>query len=480
MTLDLTIGDTFNSVPPILKLRKKTGMKFTLSNRLLIVVIAVALLLSALNTYAIFYNTSLLQEQLEAIERDYKEDDAIFNYVIFRDEDVYKAKNQTSGLLDFVSPIASFVISQAVAKGNLVYIKSGVFNLTSDVKISDKVNTRIVSDGATIVGNGHAIVIKGRNYTYSQYNLISGLKIINGSIRIENSFSTTISDIIFENCTTAVELANAETWTEGTKLNKIHFINCVESISFRTPTVNATGSYASTEVTSCFFNQIDNSVGIKVEKDAELSDSQLHNCRMWLAESTNTNQTGLFVDGSMFQTLISSFVFESFAETPEEIYAIVIGENANPAPIIEGGVSFLGNWTARVYNPSDKWISGFGSVFRRSEAIPVGLSNQYGETVNIHARPQTISSFKPRIQVQGSMAEGETVTVRIRLEFVDNVISQSVEKTFSNATTVWLSDDELLKLYPSQNLIWGVMVDAKSSGTVTSASATIDIYGILT
>jgi hypothetical protein len=92
-------------------------------------------------------------------------------------------------------------------------------------------------------------------------------------------------------------------------------------------------------------------------------------------------------------------------------------------------------------------------------------------------QPLTITSFKPRIQVQGSFANGETVTVRFRLEFVDNVISGSVEKSFSNSTTLWLSDDDILKLLPSQSVIWSILVDAKASSASTDAVVQISIYG---
>ena len=91
------------------------------------------------------------------------------------------------------------MISQALAKGNLVYIKYGNYTLTADVEVVNKRNARIVSDGATIIGNGNRIVIRGDNYTQSQFNLISGLKIVNATVRIENSFGTTVSDMIFEN-----------------------------------------------------------------------------------------------------------------------------------------------------------------------------------------------------------------------------------------------------------------------------------------
>ena len=138
----------------------------------------------------------------------------------------------------------------------------------------------------------------------------------------------------------------------------------------------------------------------------------------------------------------------------------------------------MGNWSARIYNPFSRWISGFSSVFRQENLnVPVGLSGQYGSTETIQLRPLTITSFKPRIQVQGGFANGETVTVRFRLEFVDNVISGSVEKSFSNSTTLWLSDDDILKLLPSQSVIWAILVDAKTSSASTDAVVQISIYG---
>ncbi len=448
--------------------RKNAVMKITLSKRFLAVVLVIALILSAVNTYLIV-----------TMQQGYKADDSTFNYVILQDGGLVKAKNQQSSLIDFSSDSATTVINQAINQGNHVYVKSGNYTLNSDVEILNKNDARLISDGANINANGHIIIIKGDNYTLSQYNEVSGFNIVNGTIKVENSFATTISDMTFQNCKTAIELTNSETWTEGTKIDNIHFIDCAEAIAFRTPTGNATGSYASTQITRAFFNQEDNSVGINVEKDAEFSDSQISNSRMWLGETDRTNQTGLFVDGSMFQTLLSSVVFESFADSPQNMYAISVGANANPAPTIDEGVSFLGNWTARVHNPYSKWLGGIGTVFRRTENIPLGTDNEFGETVNIQARPLTISSFKPKIDVQG-IAAGETVTVRVRLEFVDNVISQSVEKLFFNTTSTWLTDDDMLRLFPSQDVVWAVLVDAKSSSASTSASVTVGIYGVAT
>ena len=452
-------------------------MKLALSKRVCAVICVVALLLSAVNLYLIL----VLQDRLNTVQRDYSADDSIYGYVIFRDGDLCKAKNQSSGSVDFASADAATVISQAVAKGSLVYIKSGNYTLTADVQVVNKRNARIVSDGATIIGNGKKLTIRGDNYSSSQYNLISGLKIVNGTVRIENSFGTTVSEMVFENCSTALEIANTETWSEGTTIDNVHFINSTESIAFRTPTGNATGSYASTEISRCFFNLLGNSEVINVDRNAEYSDSQLLNSRLWLGENGEHNQNGLLVCGTMFQTLISGVVFESFAAAPANLYAVVLDKNAVTPPTFDGGMSFLGNWSARIYNPYSKWVSGLGSVFRKENVnIPIGLSNEYGATEIIHERPLTISSFKPKIRVAGNFANGETVTVRLRLEFLDNAVSGSIEKSFTSSSTVWLNDDDLMRLFPSQNVIWAVLVDAKSNSAATNVVVQIDVYGTAT
>jgi hypothetical protein len=112
--------------------------------------------------------------------------------------------------------------------------------------------------------------------------------------------------------------------------------------------------------------------------------------------------------------------------------------------------------------------------------VPVGVKGQYGLTEEIQLRPLTITDFKPKIQVQGSFAHNETVTVRFRLEFVDNTISSSVEKTFTNATALWLDDDDLLKMLPSQSVIWNILVDAKASSASTDATVQVSVYGTAT
>jgi hypothetical protein len=456
------------------------ALKRILSKRAIVIVLVALLVLTAFNTYLIFEGN-----------RSMSTNSVNYDYVLSQNGNSYKLKNMLTGYVSDEPASASSAINSAFTTGKSIFLNPGIYFLTNDVLVSNKVNARIVSDGATIIGNGKKIIIYGDNYTTSQNAFISGLKIINGTIRVENSFGTTIQNTVFENTSIGIEFANTNTWSEYNKVEDCQFINAIEGIAFRTPIfnvtegisfqasiINATGSYASSIIERCSFNLHDYSVGIKVEKLAEFSDSQLQNIRFWLGEKDRANQTGLLVDGSMFQTLLFGVVFESFASDPIFLFGIDLGGNCDPAPILDGGVSFLGNWTAKVHNPFGVWLSAVGSVFdRNNENVPVGTNNQYGENISIQCRPLKILSFKPQIKVTGNFGNNEIVTVRVRIEYLDNVISSPVVRTFDNSSSVWLTDDEMLALFPSQSIIWAILVDAKSSESATDASVTVNGYG---
>src|SRR3989304_6009755 len=284
-------------------------MKLSLSNRALTIVLFVVLVLSVLNTALLFL----------------AQNNSTYDYIIFRDGDTAKARNGTTGTIDYASTDDSYVINAAIAQGSNIYIKKSTYTLKSDIVIQNKKNAQIISDGAIINAAGKKIIIRGDNYTLSQYNLLSGLDIINGTVRIEDSFKTTMTDMTFENSQTALELASNATWSEGTKIENSHFVDCVEGIVFRSPTGNATGSYANTEISRCYFNLVDNSAGIIVEPLAQFSDSLMQNVRIWQGENgERDNQTGILMRGTMKQTLLSSVVFESFVgeSKPVKVYAI--------------------------------------------------------------------------------------------------------------------------------------------------------------
>jgi len=460
----------------------KDALKKLASKRAIVIVLTALLVLSAFNTYLIFVGTQFSMST-NAFNYD---------YVLSRDGNNYKLKNMLTGYVSEQSESASSAINSVLASGKSVYINPGTYVLTNDIVISNKVNAKIVGgNDATIIGNGHKIIVYGDNYTTSQNAQISGLTIINATVRVENSFGTTIQSVVFENTSTGIEFANSNTWSEYNKVEDCQFINATEGIVFRTPVfniaentssqasaINATGSYASSIIERCSFNLRDFSVGIKVEKLAELSDSQIQDVRFWIGENGRANQTGLYVDGSMYQTLLFGVVFESFTPDPVYLFGIDIGNDCNPAPILDNGVSFLGNWTAKIHNSQGIWLSGDESLFKQENInIPVGTNDQYGENRTIQVRPLTISSFKPNIAIAGSFLNNETVTVRVRIEYIDNVISNPVVKTFTSSGAVWLSDDDMMQLFPSQSIVWAILIDAKTGASSTDAIVTVSGYG---
>jgi hypothetical protein len=447
-------------------------LKKAISKRAIVFVLAILLVLTGINTYLI----------LDGIQGSYGTNAVDYDFVLTQNSG-YKLKNMLTGYVSDQAKDASSALNTALSEGNSVYINAGTYDLTSDVYVSNKANAKITGSSATINGNGHKIVIYGKDYTTSQYATISGLTLVNCTLRIENSLGTTITNSRFINCTVAVEFANTDTWSEFNKIENCQFINNTQGIVFRTPinknpaVSNATGSYASSQIERCTFNLLDNSVGITVEEAAQLSDSQLQDVRFWMGEYGSTNQTALHVDGAMDQTLLFGVVFESFTSTPNDIYAIDIGPNCNPAPTLDSGVSFLGSWTARVHNPYGIWLRGSGTVFQRTATVPVGTSGQYGAAQTIDVHPLTIGTFTPIISVSGSFSQNETVTLRIRVEYIDNVISQPITCSFNSSDTATLTPTELLALYPSQSIIWSVLVDAKTDVTTTDAVVNVSGYG---
>jgi len=445
-------------------------MKVVLSGRVVGLVLVVVL-------FATVFNTCLVVSVFSKVSDVGHTDSSGFEFVVFQNGtsvQVYNTltKERFSG---FAS--TSIAINYVFSQGNTVFLK-GIFDLSGDIVISNKWNAKLVGDSAVINANGYAIVVHGDDYTYSKYPLISGLTLNNGTLRIENTLGATITNMNFQNCPTGLEFANDNTWTEFSKIENCHFINCKEGIAFRTPKGTATGSYESTDISRCLFNQLDHSIAINVERNAELSCSQLQNVRIWLGEHGNTNQTGIRIAGSMSQTLLTGVVFESFSKNPNNIFGIDVIETTYTQPILNTDVSFLGEWTTLIHNPSGKWNYGTSSAFsQKNIPLQIGTNNNYGTPLTIKPTPLKIANFKPKIDINGNFKQNEKITIRIKLEFIDGTYSKPIEKTFTTNTTTWLTDDELLEIYPSQNLILSIIIDATTNTNNTDATIKISGYG---
>ena len=204
-------------------------MKLAPSNRTLAILFIVILAVSVVNTFLIVYSTDTLQKQRNQDvsdlnqslnqtytalnQTDYAMQDLLngkidnvnarlpigqYDYVIYRYWDynnnvsIYMLKNGRNGTVEYNSTDASSVFNQAFINGNSVFVKSDEYTLNSDVHMANKKNARLDSDGAILTLNGNKIIVSGSDFEHSQNNQISGLIIINGTVRIQNSFGTTV------------------------------------------------------------------------------------------------------------------------------------------------------------------------------------------------------------------------------------------------------------------------------------------------
>ena len=182
----------------------KANSQVTISKKVLAIIIAALLALSLFNTFLILERTSGPADT-SAVSYD---------YVLSQSSGSYVLKNMATGYSTDIAKSASDAINSALNDGKSVYLNPGTYTLTSDITVSNKMNAKIISDGATINGNGYKIIVHGDNYTVSKYAAISGFTLINGTIRVEDSFETTISNIVFENTSIGLEFANLNTWSE--------------------------------------------------------------------------------------------------------------------------------------------------------------------------------------------------------------------------------------------------------------------------
>ena len=396
-----------------------------------------------------------------------------YDFVIFGEEGVVKAKNGTNQI-EFVSEDFSEVLNWAVKKGFNINVKSGEYDLRSNVEILNKSKVVVIGNGATLQCNGYEFVIKGTEWSFSSYNLIDGFTFVDGKVRIENSFGTTISNNVFRYCTTALELANTKTWSEATLIENCFFVNSTEaSIVFKTPAGgNATGSYASSIIANCFFNLIDNTNGIVVEEDAKFNNGEVKDGRFWLSDGIGT-QTGILVEGSMNGTRISGVEFESFIEKEAlnrqiKRYGIELGLNVS-APTIESGTAWLGHYTSHVYNPSGNWLPGDGGLIKANCTLNAEKRADF-----FHGEPRRIADFEAKFTIldQTRLEPGEVVRLNFTLLFVDFSGLSKIIELNETIPSRWLSLDEKLELYPTMNLARSLQVELLDE---TKAEVRVDV-----
>lgn len=406
-----------------------------------------------------------------------------YDYIVYLDaEKTIIVKNGATGHIAFTGWNFSQIMSYLLRNDGLkIFIKKADYDVSTNILWKNLKDVEIISDGARLNLNGNSLIIKGDFWEHSQHNSIEGLKIINGSVILENSFMVTVKDCTFMNAEEGIVLSNTNGWTECTKIIDCYFENIGKSIVFRTPSENGTSSYANTEIKRSYFQLVrENSLGLHVEPSADFNEGLIQNVRFWMGAGAEHNQIGILVEGSMLNTLMQDVVFESFANNPQSIYGIALGKNSDP-PILGHGIVFCGNLTGRIDNPHGKWLYGSSGSFKTEKiAVPLGINNAYGEPKEIGAVPYVslaLSSLNVKVQVEGNFSAEETVYIRLRFKFIDDSFSKHLEMRFNETGTKWLSNDDLLDIWPTRTIVSSLVVDAKTTAYTSNISVIVSAYG---
>jgi hypothetical protein len=442
------------------------------TTKLLAIVLLALFLFTTVFTFILFEETHRLTDEIQILKTTARTPNG-YDYVIFQDGADVKAKN-AQNQIEFTSTDISEVLNEVAKHGSRIEIQSGYYALSGNVEILNRKDVTILADGVALQCNGHKIGIYGDNYELSQSNTLEGLMIINGSIRIENSYRTKISSVTFENCTiAALELANSNTWTEATQIEDSHFEHCKRGIVFETPTFQGTDSYSKTEIIDCNFNVYDGATGIVVESEASFVDGSVRDIRIWLKNSSQSeSQTGIYLAGSMMNTYLSSVVFESFTNqttVPDAVRCGILYSNSvSETPIIGSGVQFLGDFTNFIYNSGGAHVYGVGGLFKGERLL------NFSKTEIVHAYPLRIADFDLELTVS-NISPKEAITVTIGTNFIDQTqLTYKIE--FKEDGSRWLTNNEKYEIYPSRNLLNSFSLNTDSS--ISDSNAEIYIRWI--
>ena len=447
-------------------------------NKIIIIIfgifITITLLLGIINYSSISlltYRDGILEEQQQSL-RLKKYDFLLFS----RSNNAPTTYIVKSGLTSndvFETTEFSMALTYAFDHGEVVIITRGNYALDSNLILDSKSNVILDGQGSILNLNNNSISFKSDHYIKNNNNQIRNFIVRNGTFKLENSFRATFENMIFEDCESAIEISNTNTWSEATKLENVYWGNCKSALIFKTPTTNATGSYENTALDRCYMNlTLNNSVGIMVEKNAEVSNSLWTNVRIWLHGKGEEIQTGLYLNGAMADTNLNDVIFESFGNGKN--YGIYIGAESTTGISVGDGTSFLGDFEARIANPEGRWINGVVQ-FKHPES-----QLEFGIPTIIHRNPHTISSFDAFIKIE-NLSVNEEVTVQIKLNFIDHTSQSIILGPFmDNATQpYWLTKQDLYDLYPSQNVIWNIEVTARTNVPRSLTIVNIGVFGTL-
>lgn len=230
-----------------------------------------------------------------------------------------------------------------LVNGDLLAIKNGTYTLQSDLSITNLNRLKLVTDGAFIANK--KIKVMATAIDECEAILFDGFRFYGSptGVYVQNTTMPTFKGCLFQNCLSALELANTVQWTEQLRLEATIFRDCKAGITFKAPSGTGTGSYANSRLDQVGFDNRGN-VGsawshVVVENGAYADEGLWSNIRLWCHEDNGKcfaiGKAGVG-GGSMFRTVLHKPVFESFVSSPSALYGISL-DHADSTPLPRRG-----------------------------------------------------------------------------------------------------------------------------------------------
>jgi len=284
---------------------------------------------------------------------------------------------------------------------------------------------------------------------------------------------TKIDRCLFKENSIGVEVINTKQWTEMLQLTNTMFRECTKGLVFRSPVSPGTSSYANSRLDTVGFGASKAATFIEVESDAGVYSGHWTNLHFWAGSD---NITCIKISGSMKLTKLFYPVFESFVSDPTALIGIDIGPGAAPPWIM--GTEWVGNWTTKINNPNGEWLNGVGEVYKRSVDLTLGTNSEYGPTATLLQTYKFALIGLPRIylDVGGTFASGETVTVRIRAVYIDGGETEITVNLTSTGIRS-LTDQEYYWLANGNSFLEKIEAEGYSNQASTNVTVSVRAYG---
>jgi hypothetical protein len=179
------------------------------------------------------------------------------------------------------------------------------------------------------------------------------------------------------------------------------------------------------------------------------------------------------MNGVSTDTRLKGVTFEGFGSGTN--YGIVLGPNSETGISIGEEVNFLGE-IIRIKNRPGKWLPGDTSLFKQEIFLTFSNSVYNSTTIKREHKALNLANFNGFIKVE-NLSAAENITVKITLNFIDHTTSQTLVFPFNQNTTYWLTQIDLYKLYPSQNIIWNIKIETQTNLLQSQTKVTLGIFG---